>query len=103
MYELIFKASVEKDYLIFLKKLSEVTSFYNFSGLNEITTNTNNYLDSSHYNAYVGDIMMDVLCNGSDDNSLYEEGFGWLVTSDNIDKLLTLIDSQLYEEYNDTN
>jgi len=45
------------DYLAFIKQLSEVTSFYDFSGYNSITDNNCNYLEYSHYRAHVGALI----------------------------------------------
>lgn len=79
-------------YIEFLQELSKMTDFYNFSGLNDVTTDRNNYLETSHYKANVGDILIDVLCNNKRFDGLYEQGFGWHVTKDNIDELIRLVD-----------
>jgi hypothetical protein len=91
MCELTYNASVELNYMEFLEGLADITDYYNFSGLNDVTTDTDNYLDSSHYNAYVGDMMIDVMFNGNVDEKLYSQGFGWYVTQDNIDDLLAML------------
>jgi hypothetical protein len=91
MCELTYNASVELNYMEFLEGLADITDYYNFSGLNDVTTDTDNYLDSSHYNAYIGDMMIDVMFNGNVDEKLYSQGFGWYVTQDNIDDLLAML------------
>lgn len=91
MYKITYGASVERDYLVFLSRLADITDYYNFSGINEITINTENYIDANHYNAYVGDMLIDVMFNGSVDESLYNQGFGWYVTSENVDDLLSIL------------
>lgn len=93
MYYITYNASLKQDYLVFLKKLAKITDFYNFSGLNDITTNQEYYIDTSHYNAYVGDMMLDCMCNGAKYDGLYEQGFGVYVTNDNIDDLIHLLNS----------
>lgn len=92
MYRTTHTRALNDGYLYFLKKLSTITPFYNFSGINEITDDKSYYLDDSHYNAYVGDKMMAVLFRKEKFESLYGKGFGWYVTSNNIDKLIDIID-----------
>jgi hypothetical protein len=92
MYKITYEASVEVDYLEFLRRLADITDYYNFSGINDITVNTDNYIDASHYNAYVGDVLIDTIVNGKTDEKLYKQGFGWYVTADNIDDLLGILD-----------
>lgn len=76
----------------FLERLVGITDYYNFIGVNDVTSNTDNYIDTSHYNAYVGDMIIDVISNGIvNDKKLYEQGFGWYVTSENIGDLLEIL------------
>lgn len=88
MYELTYEASIEKDYLMFLRELVLITPYYNFSGINDVTSNKSNYIDTSHYNAYVGDMILDCICNGVVDDSLYNAGFGVYVTNENVDEVI---------------
>ena len=90
MFEVTYEASVERDYLEFLDRLADITDYYNFSGINDITVNTENFIDNSHYNAYVGDMIIDAIVNNSVDEGLYNQGFGWYVTSENVGALLAL-------------
>ena len=85
-------------YSEFLKGIVEITDFYNFSGLNDITLNNKNYLDMGHYKAIVGDMLIDVICNGKKFEKLYEQGFGIKINRDNIDELLGLLKRQ-WEDY----
>ena len=55
---------------------AQVTDFYNFSGINDITTNNDNYLETSHYMPQVGDRMLDVMFKGQVDERLLAQGFG---------------------------
>ena len=96
MHELTYKASVEDaDFLMFLEKLVYVSPYYNFSGLNDITTDNSNFIDASHYNAYIGDMIIDVIFDNARYDSLYSQGFGWYVTEENIDDLMKILDNQL--------
>lgn len=91
MYDITYRVSLEKDYLIFLKELAEITDYYNFSGLNDVTLNPDYFLDASHYTAPVGDMIISSMVYNQTDETLYEQGFGWHVTPDNIDDLLLIL------------
>ena len=64
MYDITYRASIEKNYFDFLEGLVKITDFYNFSSLNDITLNNENYIETSHYRAEVGDMIINVICNG---------------------------------------
>lgn len=83
MYITTYEESVNQGYLFFLEELAKITGFYNFSGINDITTDYRNYLDSSHYNAEVGDMMIDVIWSKKQFDGLYEQGFGVYVDKSN--------------------
>ncbi len=74
---------VPQDYLTFLKELSEITAFWDFSGYNSVTTDNRNYLDHSHYNLRVSRL---IAARIFDDKTLaVPEDFGVRVTRENID------------------
>ena len=56
-----YKKACENGFLDFLEKLHLITDFYDFSGLNEITTNNFNYYETSHYRPLVGEIIVNEL------------------------------------------
>lgn len=89
MYDCTYRKSVEDaDYLKFIEMLSTVTDFYNFSGLNDVTIDQNNYIDTSHYNAFIGDQIIEAIVNNNVNENLYEQGFGWYVSKDNVEELI---------------
>lgn len=88
MYISTYEASLDCDYLEFLLKLSDVTEFYNFSGINDVTINQDNYIDTSHYKAEIGDMMLECMCNNKVYDTLYDQGFGMYITHKNIDELI---------------
>ena len=90
MHQVPYKASTQFGYLDFLKGLADVTDFYNFSGLNTINVDNNNFLDFEHYKAEIGDLMIDVMYHGKRYDELYKQGFGWKVTKDNVQEFLNL-------------
>ena len=91
--ETTYREAAEKGYLDFLKDVSECTDFYNFSGLNEYSTEMRYYFDASHYRPYVGlemeRIMYDLTPN-SDVTS-----FGAYINSENIDDLIKRLEKEL--------
>ena len=44
MHYITYMNSLDNNYLEFLKGLADITDFYNFSSLNDITLDNNNYL-----------------------------------------------------------
>lgn len=87
MVDLTYEAALDQDYLEFLDQLAQVHPYYNFSGLNAITTDHTNFVDTSHYSAFVGDMILDAF-DGTVDSDLYAQGFGVYVTEENVDDLL---------------
>ncbi len=67
----------------FKKGLAEFTRYYDFTGLNSITTNNYYYYETSHYRRPVGDMMLKVML-GTPEISVPDD-FGFLVTRENID------------------
>lgn len=63
---------------LFKRKLSNISPFYDFSGVNKITTNNYYYYETSHYRLKVGEIITKRL-NGDQNTS-----FGILVNNQNI-------------------
>ncbi len=73
------------NYFDFLKKLSAATSFYDFSGINSVTTDNYNYLETSHYRPHIGDQMIAIFAK---EKPAHLDGFGQYVTSKNITSIL---------------
>ncbi len=79
------------DYELFLRRLAEATPYYNFSGFNDITLDADNYMDTSHYLAEIGDMILDCIWNGNTDPALLSQGFGFYTTRDNVEELIALL------------
>ena len=92
MYEVTYRASVERNFFLFLKGLAQVTDFYNFSGCSSYARDSSWFFDASHYTAELGDILLARMCGGE---SASDDGFGMYVTSENVDELIALLESQL--------
>ncbi len=88
MYAKTYINAVSYDFLSFLDDLSSVTWFYDFSGLNKITTNKFNYYESSHYRPIIGDkIVRTIFKSGNRNKSI--------VNNDNIDSVLQIKKQEL--------
>lgn len=95
MHPVTYEESLDRDYLVFLRRLADITPYYNFSGYNDITTDNKNFIDSSHYTAEVSDMLIECMCNGEKYDGLYEQGFGQYITKDNADDFIDLLESQI--------
>jgi hypothetical protein len=80
-------------FFLFEKELSGITSFYDFSGLNSITTNNYYYYETSHYRRNVGASMLARIFN--DSSVKVPDDFGVLVTRDNIDQHIADLKTQV--------
>ena len=82
-------------YASFLRLLGEQqkTGYYNFSGINDITDNRKNYYEASHYTEEIGDMIIDRIFNGVTDERLESQGFGFVVTADNLEEFEKALDN----------
>ena len=81
----------------FKQELVKITDYYDFSGLNKITTNNYYYYETSHYRVITGELIKKRLFSSD-----YEEDFGILITKDNIDWHINNLRSQI-NKYSLTN
>ena len=65
----------------FKYQLSKLTNFYDFSGLNSITTNNYYFYETSHYRTLVGDMILDRIFHTP---AKLPDNFGIFVTEDSI-------------------
>jgi hypothetical protein len=94
LHKLLYEKAVEHGYIDFLVRLSEITGFYNFSGINDITVNNNNYLETSHYKLTVGDLIIDTIFNHKTDAKLLSQGFGFYVTKETKTEFINLLKNE---------
>ena len=104
LYQTVYRDAVENgNYLDFLRDVSEVTPFYNFSGLNNFTMNDLYYGDINHYYQYLGDILMKVIWDidreaiiaEASEGLAYNTQFGTYVDQNNIDQVLQDLEQQV--------
>jgi len=84
--QVLMDSIVLEDYLQYLKDISEITEFYDFSGYNSVTTNNCNYYERSHYRPQVGKLIAARIFN--DKKVKVPDDFGKLVNKENIDEYL---------------
>lgn len=85
-HRIVMDHFLEEDYISFLRGLSEITSFWDFSGYNSITMDNKNYLEHSHYNPSVSRLIAARIF--SDKTIIVPKDFGVRVTKENIDSHL---------------
>lgn len=83
---------LEKHFL-FEKGLSKITPFYDFSGLNSVTTNNYYYYETSHYRPNVGRLMLARMFN--DHDVQVPDDFGTIVDESNIENHLVSLKNQI--------
>jgi len=81
-HRIVMDHFLEEDYISFLKALSDITPFWDFSGYNSITTDSKNYLEHSHYKPSVSRLIAARIFN--DKTVMVPKDFGVWVTKENI-------------------
>jgi hypothetical protein len=100
LHKLTYEKAVEYGYIDFLMRLSDITDYYNFSGINDVTTNNDNYFETIHYKQNVGDLIIDAIFNGSADPHLLSQGFGYPVKAETKAAFFQLLRAQLGDASN---
>jgi hypothetical protein len=94
LHAITYQEAVKNGYLDFLYKLSEIIEYYNFSGINDITTNNTRFIETSHYKFEVGDMIVNAIFNNTLDEELLRQGFGYYVTKNSRDEFFNILTSQ---------
>ncbi|HJI41866.1 MAG TPA: hypothetical protein OIL83_01030 [Veillonellaceae bacterium] len=89
---LTYRATNLDEFDEFKHELTDITSYYDFSGLNDITSNNYYYYETSHYRPMVGDMIIHRIFNEPKDSS---STFGHWVTKDNVDEHIKKINQDL--------
>ncbi len=93
IHKTTYLATGLEKFFLFEKELSRITDFYDFSGLNSITTNNYYYYETSHYRLKVGALILARIFN--DSSVKVPDDFGVLVTGGNIDQHLADLKTQV--------
>ncbi len=84
------------EYLYFMDELVKVTYYYNFSYPNRYTQDSGNFLDTSHYTAEYGDLIIEVLNAGRKDvDTINKMKYDNTINSVTTDDLCILIEKEL--------
>jgi len=75
------------EFFTFLKALTKITDFYDFSGVNSVTVNNFNYYETVHFRYKIGDEMLKVLMDYGSKLNLEPE-FGQIINKTNINSIL---------------
>jgi len=82
------------NFLQFKKSFVVLSDYYDFSGLNPVTSDNYYYYETSHYRKIVGEMIKDrIFMKG--DEGLNRAGFGVYVTKKNIDEHLLTLEQEL--------
>lgn len=100
IYETTYKKAVGAGYFDLLKKVAEHCEFYNFSSLNNYTTDSRYYYESSHYRPALGLLVGKFLFGTESEREKIrrESGddlWGVKVNSQNIEQIIDHLKSQL--------
>ena len=87
MYQTTYVDNDLSELASFKRRLASIVDYYDFCSLNGITTNPSNYYESSHYRPPVGDLLIDRIFLHAPEGA---DGFGTLVTTENIEDHLSL-------------
>ena len=93
LYKYAYLDSGPDDFNLFKREMSRITEFYDFSGLNSITTDGYYYYEQSHYRTRTGDMIL--ACIFGDTSVDVPADFGVLVTTENINRHLTDLRQQI--------
>ncbi len=77
-----YLANNQELYFDFMKQLATISDYYDFSGINKITTNNYFYYEASHYRPIVGNAMADFIQYNRRIDSIPD--FGFVVTNQNV-------------------
>ncbi len=100
MYKTTYCSCVDAGYFDFLRKVAHRCEFYNFSSLNNYTTNPSYYYESSHYRPALG-LIIEKYLFGTDEvreqirRDAGDGLFGMKVNAQNIDEVIGALEKQL--------
>ena len=103
IYETTYKDAVDCGYFDFLRKVSEKCEFYNFSSLNNFTTDPRYYFESSHYRPALGLLVEKMLFGTEEEREQIraeagDELWGVKVNAGNVDVVISELQKQIAGE-----
>ena len=104
LYQILYRNSVDDGYFDFLRSVVQKCEFYNFSALNNYTTNPQYYFEGSHYRPALG-LLMEKVLFGTDEEreSIRREAgdalWGARVNAGNVEEIIAHLQEQIRAEY----
>ena len=100
IYGTTYRDAVENGYFDFLRSVAGVAEFYNFSALNNYTTNPRYYFESSHYRPALGLLVEKALVGADEEreNIRREAGdalWGARVNAGNVEEIIASLSRQI--------
>lgn len=98
-----YKSYIENQlsrYNEYKEKIAEITPYYDFSGVNKMTTNDFNFYNYSHFDYNVACAILERLYGKNKFSAPSIEGFGDYVTNDNVDEHIKTLCSKTPEVKN---
>ena len=77
----------------FLKKLVQITDYYDFSGINKVNSNNYFYYETAHFRPIIGDAIIDFVYKHKKIHTIPE--FGFLVNKNNIESHLLNLKTEI--------
>ena len=104
LYETTYRDAAENGYFDFLRSVAQKCEFYNFSALNNYTTNPQYYFESSHYRPALGLLVEQVLFGTDEEReSIRREAgdalWGARVNAGNVEEIIAHLQEQIRAEY----
>lgn len=104
LYQTLYRNSVEDGYFDFLRSVAQKCEFYNFSALNNYTTNPQYYYEWSHYRPALGLLVEKVLFGTDEERERIRRDAGdtlWgaKVNAGNVEEIIAHLQGQLRAEY----
>ena len=100
LYETTYRDAAENGYFDFLRSVAQKCEFYNFSALNNYTTNPQYYFESSHYRPALGLLVEQVLFGTDEEReSIRREAgdalWGAKVNAGNVEEIIAHLQEQI--------
>ena len=100
MYQTLYRNSVDGGYFDFLRKVSEKCEFYNFSSLNNFTTDPRYYFEWSHFRPALGLLVEKMLFGTEEEREQIraeagDELWGVKVNAGNVDVVISELRKQI--------
>ncbi len=100
VYETTYRQAVDAGYFEFLRKVAQKCEFYNFSSLNNYSTDPKYYFEWSHYRPALGFVVQEFIFGTEEYREKVRDAagdpfFGMKVNSENINEVIKHLENQI--------